>query len=75
MFGIGVPELIVILLIAFLVLGPEKVISLARSLGRMAADLKKKSGEMEAKLLSGLEEEEKEKPGRRNSGPEDDKHA
>jgi Sec-independent protein translocase protein TatA len=44
MFGIGFPELLVILLIAFLVLGPEKVIDLSRSLGRMAGDLKKKTG-------------------------------
>jgi TatA/E family protein of Tat protein translocase len=55
MFGIGFPELLVILLIAFLVLGPEKVIDLSRSLGRMAGDLKKKTGELEERVLSELE--------------------
>jgi Sec-independent protein translocase protein TatA len=55
MFGIGLPELLVIILIAFLVLGPEKVIGLSRSLGRIAGDLKKKTGELEEKIMSDLE--------------------
>lgn len=55
MFGIGLPELLVIILIAFLVLGPEKVIGLSRSLGRIAGDLKKKTGELEEKVMSDLD--------------------
>lgn len=55
MFGIGFSELLLILLIAFLVLGPEKVIHLSRSLGRMAGELKKKTGELEEQVLSELE--------------------
>ena len=54
MFGIGVSELLLILLIAFLVLGPEKSIILSRTLGRLVAGLKKKTDEAEKVVLAEL---------------------
>ena len=54
MFGIGFPELMVILLIGFLVLGPEKAIALSRDFGRIFADFKKKAGQVEKAVLSEL---------------------
>jgi Tat protein translocase TatB subunit len=41
MFGIGLPELILIMAIALIVVGPEKLPDLAKSLGRGIAELKK----------------------------------
>ena len=46
MFGIGMPELLVILAIALIVIGPKKLPDLARSLGRTLREFKKATNEL-----------------------------
>jgi len=46
MFGIGVPELIVIAIVALFVVGPKKLPDLAKSLGKGLQEFKKASEEV-----------------------------
>ncbi len=58
MFGIGFPELVVILLLALIVLGPQRLPALARSLGRGFAALKRAADEAQAQIQEELRVEE-----------------
>ena len=41
MFGIGIPEILIILVVALLVLGPQKLPELAKALGRAMGEFKR----------------------------------
>ncbi len=56
MFGIGMPELLIILGVALLVLGPKKLPEMARSLGRAMAEFRRASTELRNTLTAPLEE-------------------
>jgi len=55
MFGIGMPELILIFIIALIVLGPKKLPEIAKSLGRATREFRKASQDF--KQAMGLEDE------------------
>lgn len=52
MFGIGTGELLLLLLIALIVLGPERMPQLARDIGKAMNDLRKTSDELQKEFLN-----------------------
>jgi len=50
MFGIGMPEMILILAIALIVIGPKNLPNLAKSLGRAFGEFKRATSELKESL-------------------------
>jgi Tat protein translocase TatB subunit len=52
MLGIGAEELILVLIIALFVLGPERMPKMARDIGRVVGDLRRTSDELREEFLN-----------------------
>lgn len=62
MFGIGLPELVIIIIVALLVVGPSKLPEVARSLGRALGEFRRMADDVKETIQTemSLEEEKKE---------------
>ena len=59
MFGLGLPELIIIFVIALVVFGPKKLPDLGKSIGRAMAEFKKASEDFQESVRSEMKDVEK----------------
>jgi sec-independent protein translocase protein TatB len=58
MFGVGTTEILVILLIALLILGPKEIPKIARTLGRTMREFQRATDELRHTINSEIEDEE-----------------
>lgn len=72
-FGMGLPEMMVILVVAFLALGPGKSIEMARTAGKLVRDLRRTFNEVVTAVnLDEDESSSRRPPGPKPSEPRDD---
>lgn len=66
MFGIGLPELLLIMVLALLVLGPERLPEMARLLGRAYAQVRRASEEFQNTIRQDIAALERQEDANRN---------
>jgi sec-independent protein translocase protein TatA len=66
MFGIGLPELLLIMMLALLVLGPQRLPEAARMIGRAYAQLRRASEEFQRTIRQDIATIERQEDANRN---------
>jgi len=61
-WGIGFGEILVILVIALIVLGPARVAEFGKMLGKMVRSLKQATSDLTSQITKEMEEQEKKRP-------------
>lgn len=61
-WGIGFGEILVILVVAVIVLGPARVAEFSRTLGKMMRSLKQATSDLTTQITKETEEQEKKRP-------------
>jgi sec-independent protein translocase protein TatA len=58
-FGMGFGEILLILFIVLILFGPDKIVGIAKTLGKFANSIKKASSEITTQINREIQEEEK----------------
>ena len=61
-WGIGFGEVLVILVVALIVLGPTRVAEFGKTLGKMVRSLKQATSDLTSQITKEMEEQDKKRP-------------
>ena len=67
-FGMGIGEILLILVVALIVWGPGRIAEIGKTLGKMVHNLKKATSDLTAQITNETEEQEKKRPPRQRKG-------
>jgi Tat protein translocase TatB subunit len=57
LFGMGISEILLILVIALIIFGPGKIVDISKSLGKMVHTLKKATSDIKTQINTEVEKE------------------
>ncbi len=66
--GIGVGEILLILVVTLIIWGPRRIPEIARTLGRIVHAVKKVTSDLTTQITDEIEEQEKERPPKQPRG-------
>lgn len=67
-FGMGMGEIVLILLVALIIWGPGRITEVGRTMGKVARNLKKATFDLTTQITKETEEQEKKLPPQENKG-------
>ncbi len=67
-FGMGIGEILLILVVALIVWGPGRIAEIGKTLGKMVHNLKKATSDLTAQITNETEDQEKEPPAQQHRG-------
>ena len=62
LFGMGIGEMLLILVLALIIWGPGRIVEIGRTLGKIVHTLKKGAFDLTAQITQEMEEQEEERP-------------
>lgn len=67
-FGMGIGEILLVLVVALIVWGPGRIAEIGKTMGKMVHNLKKATSDLTAQITSETEDKEKEPPAQQHRG-------